>query len=692
MTRSERPAFRLRGYEVERLLGRGASGEVWRARATASGHAVALKRLSLEPGSDVEAQARRARAEAAVLTVLDHPNLVRLHDVVRADDAVVLVLDLADGGSLADLLRARGRLSPGEVITAIAPVAAALAYVHRQGVVHGDISPANVLFTPGGVALLADLGTARLLGDDIDAESTPAYVDPAVALGGVPAPPSDVFMLGAVALHALTGRPPWTGRDAEAALAAARLGRLEGVADAIVAAGAPPDMAAVVAGALAVQPWRRCSAADLALDLRHSGTPVAVELSAGRPRQHVAQPPVPEPRAPVRDAPSAGNDAHVRAVADEDDRLADPFATPRRAPFAGVGHPATADDRRGECGAPGAADRAADRVEVARAGRAAVAGARRGSGRRADRREVYGPRHAALPNAYGARPGADGMPPTRYGVASGADGVASGADGVAPTAYGVPPTRAVCPRPRPQLPHVPDRGANLWSPVAAALRRSRRPLAVGSALLVAAACGAAIAVGVTEPFDAAAEPGARSAPVASAPHTTTSREATRPGPATSRPAPAGSRTAAPSPSASPSSRTVPGPQGPVPAQGSWWQALRTLDATRARAYATRDLALLADVYGSPRLLATDAATLRRTVPAGCGLEGAVTRYNRVRVRVVTSARAAVTARAAIPSTRLRCGTAGDRVVAPVPPTTVRLELARGARGVRIVAQTVGGTT
>src|SRR4051812_13856604 len=92
--------FRLRGYTVERLLGRGASGEVWRARAGSSGAPVALKRI---PTADESARVR-ARAEAALLCALDHPNLVRLHAVEPTADALVLVLDLADGGSLADLL------------------------------------------------------------------------------------------------------------------------------------------------------------------------------------------------------------------------------------------------------------------------------------------------------------------------------------------------------------------------------------------------------------------------------------------------------------------------------------------------------------------------------------------------------------------------------------------------------------
>ena len=174
--------WKLPGYVVEELLGYGGSGEVWRGHASSTGAPVALKRL---PVSDA-AQAQAARAEAALLSTLDHPHLIGLHELVPAGDAVVLVLDLADGGSLADLLARRGRLTPGETITALAPIGAALAYAHDEGVVHGDVTSANVLFTAAGLPLLADLGVARIIGDASPANSTPAYVDPSVASGCAP--------------------------------------------------------------------------------------------------------------------------------------------------------------------------------------------------------------------------------------------------------------------------------------------------------------------------------------------------------------------------------------------------------------------------------------------------------------------------------------------------------------------------
>jgi hypothetical protein len=130
--------------------------------------------------------------------------------------------------------------------------------------------------------LLADLGVARLVGDDASVHSTPAYVDPAVAAGGVPAPSSDVFMLGAVALHALTGEPPWPGGTADDVLAVAAAGELEDVPQRLDAADVPEPVADVVARALALDDAHRLTAAEFALDLRHAAEPAPVELAAGR--------------------------------------------------------------------------------------------------------------------------------------------------------------------------------------------------------------------------------------------------------------------------------------------------------------------------------------------------------------------------------------------------------------------------
>ncbi|MCW2527224.1 MAG: Serine/threonine protein kinase [Pseudonocardiales bacterium] len=298
-----RAGWKVSGYVAEVLLGYGGSGQVWSGRSVRSGQPVALKRID---ASD-PARRRSAQAEAALLSALEHPHLVRLHELVPDGDALVLVLDLADGGSLADILARRHHLEPGEVVTALSPIDAALAYAHDEGVTHGDVSAANVLFTGDGVPLLADLGTARLLGDNSLAHATLTYLDPSVAAGGAPTPPSDVFALAAVALHALCGSPPWSGRSAAEVIAEAASGEIAELEHRL--GGLPPAVATVVRRGLAREPYARGSAAEFALDLRQAAQPVPVELSAGRgallqPASEVdGSAPVVDASAPVVDLP-----------------------------------------------------------------------------------------------------------------------------------------------------------------------------------------------------------------------------------------------------------------------------------------------------------------------------------------------------------------------------------------------------
>ena len=268
--------WQLPGFVVGELLGSGNSSEVWAARIAATGERVALKRVALtEPDA-----LRAARTEAALLTALDHPHLVRLHALIPTPEAAVLVLDLADGGSLADMLARRSRLAVGEVVTALAPIGAALAYAHQRGVLHGDVTPGNVLFTSIGLPMLGDLGVARIVGDSGAVRCTPEYIDPAVARGFVPGPSSDVFMLGAIALRALTGSPVWRGTTTAGILADAAAGDLGHLRERL--AVLPPPVVAVLEQALMAEPHLRCTAAEFALDLRHSAVPMPVELSAGR--------------------------------------------------------------------------------------------------------------------------------------------------------------------------------------------------------------------------------------------------------------------------------------------------------------------------------------------------------------------------------------------------------------------------
>jgi len=266
---TEQPgAWIVPGYVAEELIGFGASGEVWRGTATDSTETVALKRL--RAGAADRAR-RRLEREAALLATIDHPHLLRVRELVSTELETVLVLDYAAGGSLAMLLRRRGRLGPGEVVTVLAPVAAALAHAHGEGLIHGDVSPANVLFTAEGRPLLADLGVARVLGERDDPQCTPEYMDPAVAAGAAPGPASDVFMVAAVAVHALSGAPPWRADRPEQAVAMAAAGRVPDLHSTLPEA--PQPLVCALQRALSAVPSDRGSAAELALDMRHGCTP-----------------------------------------------------------------------------------------------------------------------------------------------------------------------------------------------------------------------------------------------------------------------------------------------------------------------------------------------------------------------------------------------------------------------------------
>ncbi|MDX6257268.1 MAG: eukaryotic-like serine/threonine-protein kinase [Frankiales bacterium] len=261
------------GFRVESLVGFGGCGEVWRARDVLTGRLVALKRLRHD---GPPAERDRLRREAAVLAGLSSPHIVRLLTVVTSAQGLILVLEFQGGGSLASLLRVRPRLSPGEVVTIAAPVAAALAEVHETGLVHGDISPANLLFATDGRPVMSDLGVARLAGRAGAEAVTAGYTDPAVLHGAPLTRAADVYALAAVCFEALGGRPPFPGEDAASVLKA-------------VAAGRPtlgelaPDLPAALADAvewgLSADVERRPDAAAFGARLLESCAPVPVRLA-----------------------------------------------------------------------------------------------------------------------------------------------------------------------------------------------------------------------------------------------------------------------------------------------------------------------------------------------------------------------------------------------------------------------------
>lgn len=208
MDRNDAPAAEplVPGYVTERCLGHGTSSSVYALRNEHSGELLALKLL--EPG-------HRGAVADELLPGLEHEFLLITHALVETDRGPGLLLEYAPGGSAARLLAVRGPLQVGEAVTVCAPIAAALAYLHGEGVVHGDVSPANILFTAEGMPKLADLGLRAVLGRITPDGGTPGFLAPETggARSGLLQPARDVYALGAVLWYLLTGRTPGATRQ-----------------------------------------------------------------------------------------------------------------------------------------------------------------------------------------------------------------------------------------------------------------------------------------------------------------------------------------------------------------------------------------------------------------------------------------------------------------------------------------------
>lgn len=266
------------GLVLGQVIGRGATSTVWSAIHVETGQAVAVKITTpdrLHVGQLMELAAR----ETAILAKVEHDHLVRLHDAhPLPDGSVAVVLDLARGGSLAELVAARGRLDGGEVATICTPLAGALAALHAAGVVHGDVSPGNILFTPDGKPLLSDFEAARLVGESHPplVAGTSGFVAPEVIDGDVPGEAADVFGLGALAWFALTGRA-WSVRSWADPLGTHTPGpEPVGVDEAVAVLG--PGFGPAVAAMLAADPAGRPSAQEAAVLAYQAARPVPVRL------------------------------------------------------------------------------------------------------------------------------------------------------------------------------------------------------------------------------------------------------------------------------------------------------------------------------------------------------------------------------------------------------------------------------
>lgn len=205
---------RLGPFVLKERLGEGGMGTVFRATHAESRRAVAIKVLSAKAAGNKRIVARFAR-ELEILKALKHPHIVRCYGGGRQGNDIYLVMELVTGGSLAGLIKRRGRLPWEAVIDYGLQICEGLAYAHEWGVIHRDLTPANLLLTDDGQVKIADFGIARVqYGKRLTAAKhtlgTVAYMSPEQIRGEPPVSHrTDLYTLGCVLFELLTGKLPF---------------------------------------------------------------------------------------------------------------------------------------------------------------------------------------------------------------------------------------------------------------------------------------------------------------------------------------------------------------------------------------------------------------------------------------------------------------------------------------------------
>ncbi len=245
------PPPRIGGYRIERLLGRGAQGNVYLAVQESLARQVALKVLSAAVERDSEF-VRRFQAEARAAAALNHPNVVTVYDVGEADGHHYLSMEYMDKSSLEERVSNEGPLSWRIVLDALVDAAAGLMFAESRGIVHRDIKPANLMQNAAGATKIADLGLAAHADAEAEEEveggrkifGTPHFIAPEQVRGERADARSDLYSLGATAYRLLTGRTPFEGQNSREILRAVLREEPKPIGECVP--GVPPELAALV--------------------------------------------------------------------------------------------------------------------------------------------------------------------------------------------------------------------------------------------------------------------------------------------------------------------------------------------------------------------------------------------------------------------------------------------------------------
>lgn len=203
----------IRGYEIEKQIGKGGFGIVYQARQDAVDRTVAIKVILPQYANEPDFQ-QRFDAEARLVAKLEHPHIIPLYDYWQDETGAYLVLRYVPGGTLGGLLKQKEALSWSQARRILLQVIEALEVAHDHGVIHRDIKPDNILLDERGNAYLTDFGVAWMLGNVTEENmvtGTIAYIAPELLRSGSPSPQSDMYAMGILLYQMLTGVHPFLG-------------------------------------------------------------------------------------------------------------------------------------------------------------------------------------------------------------------------------------------------------------------------------------------------------------------------------------------------------------------------------------------------------------------------------------------------------------------------------------------------
>ncbi|WP_371546663.1 protein kinase [Streptomyces sp. NBC_00554] len=272
-------------YRLGDVLGRGGMGTVWRAKDETLGRTVAVKELRFPSSIDEDEKRRlitRTLREAKAIARIRNNGAVTVFDVVDEDNRPWIVMELVEGKSLAEVIREDGLLTPvraAEVGLAILDV---LRSAHREGILHRDVKPSNVLISEDGRVVLTDFGIAQVEGDPSITSTgmlvgAPSYISPERARGHKPGPAADLWSLGGLLYASVEGVPPYDKGSAIATLTAVMTEPVEQPKNA-------GPLENVIYGLLAKDPEQR-------LDVEGASAMLTEVLRAPEPRPTAPEPP-----------------------------------------------------------------------------------------------------------------------------------------------------------------------------------------------------------------------------------------------------------------------------------------------------------------------------------------------------------------------------------------------------------------